>query len=506
MALNGAGRRPGSLPRSVFVKRWLPPALLAASLSAVYLRTLAPGLTWMHDGADGGDLITAAATGGVPHPSGYPLYTLLAGAFQRLPVGSLAYRTNLLSALCAVLAALLVYALVARSSDETGTPGGWLAGSVSAYAFGLAPLLWSQAVITEVYTLQAAFVALALFLSAAPPARIPPGPLDYARGLVLGLGAGGHLTTLLLTPLLLVNAMRRGDRDERGAPGRLRMDRRSMLRQVAGLIAGLCIYLVLPLRAAAGAPVNWGNAVTLPRLWWLVSGKLYQEEVLRLGSPESWDRLRSAAALLLGQFGLPAVILGFAGLLFFSSPARLRLVTAWCAAAFTAFALGFGTLDSYVYLLPAFIAFAIWIGQGAAGMLRLNPRLGEAVCALLLVSLFLRAGANWPQVDASRDSEAERFGARIMQEAPPDAILFARGDRAVFTLWYFHFALGQRRDLAVIAEDLLGFDWYLETLRTTYPGLALPRTVTPSSTIPVLNPERPACDVDAGEEPALNCG
>ena len=40
-----------------------------------------------------------------------------------------------------------------------------------------------------------------------------------------------------------------------------------------------------------------------------------------------------------------------------------------------------------------------------------------------------------------------------------DAILFASGDRAGFTTWYFHFTLHQRPDLTVIATDLLHFDW-----------------------------------------------
>ena len=49
---------------------------------AVYLASLAPGLTWANFGADGGDLIAAAATGGVAHPTGYPFYLLLARLFQ----------------------------------------------------------------------------------------------------------------------------------------------------------------------------------------------------------------------------------------------------------------------------------------------------------------------------------------------------------------------------------------------------------------------------------------
>ena len=67
----------------------------------IYLATLAPGLTFEHYGTDGGDLITAARTLGVPHPTGYPTYTLLAWLFSHLPVGIIAYRVNLLSAISA---------------------------------------------------------------------------------------------------------------------------------------------------------------------------------------------------------------------------------------------------------------------------------------------------------------------------------------------------------------------------------------------------------------------
>src|SRR5262245_14429377 len=93
-------------------------AAVLASLLLVYLSTLAPGLTWANHGADGGDLITAAATGGVAHPSGYPTYLVLARLFLALPFGPLAFRVNLLSAVCAAGAAALVVGLVSQASVE----------------------------------------------------------------------------------------------------------------------------------------------------------------------------------------------------------------------------------------------------------------------------------------------------------------------------------------------------------------------------------------------------
>ena len=202
---------------------YFPPLLLAVSLLAVYLATMAPGLTWANAGADGGDLIAAAATGGVAHPTGYPLYLLLARLFQCLPVGSLAYRTNLLSAVAAVLAALLVYALVDRNLSSLSSATRWLAGLASGAAIGLSPLFWSQAVITEVYALHAFFVALLLFLSIDDSSlRISKNFHGLFLGLAFGLAMGNHVTSLLLFPVVFSTALRR---DPVTAQGKRLMDR-----------------------------------------------------------------------------------------------------------------------------------------------------------------------------------------------------------------------------------------------------------------------------------------
>ena len=115
------------------IERFLP-VVLCLSLLAVYGLTLAPGLTWANSGADGGDLIAAAATGGVPHPTGYPVYLLLA-VFQFLPIGSPATRPTF-SALAAAGASVLVYELVMRCSLPSRNH---LAGLISVARLGFRP-------------------------------------------------------------------------------------------------------------------------------------------------------------------------------------------------------------------------------------------------------------------------------------------------------------------------------------------------------------------------------
>lgn len=508
------------IPTSNSLQNYFPPVLLAISLLVIYLSVLAPGLTWANGGNDGGDLIAAAATGGIAHPTGYPLYLLLARVFQFLPVGSLAFRTNLMSALVTALAAGLVYSIVTTFLSPSRLVQYWPAGMAAGYAFGLAPLIWSQAVITEVYALQAFLVLLILYLYAyAKPAHASnfrQKRLDGWRGLALGLAMGNHFTTILLVPVALLLGSIHHQPDSDGTPhperpwfGNLKLDAASLRRQLAWFVLGLSLYLIIPLRALAHPPINWGNAVTPERFWWLVSGQLYQSYYLQFTLAGLWERIQAWAALLLEQFGLPGLVLGLIGLVVFGSRSRLYILTAWMAAVSLAFAVFYRSVDSYVYLIPMFISFAIWIGLGIGGLVKglsqRLPILGVGL-GLILIGYFVgRSVTHVSEVDASNDDRAESFGREVLSAAPENAMIFAKGDRAIFTLWYFHFALSERPDLAVIATDLLHFDWYQENLRSTYPSLVVPGPFPWPETIVIANPRHPACYVRYSDHAEIEC-
>ena len=81
--------RPERFQRSDFVAA----GLVFLITLGVYIATLAPNVTLL----DSGELITAAATFGVGHPPGYPLWTMSGFALSHLlPIGNMAWRMNLL--------------------------------------------------------------------------------------------------------------------------------------------------------------------------------------------------------------------------------------------------------------------------------------------------------------------------------------------------------------------------------------------------------------------------
>lgn len=138
------------------------PAIQLRCFLAVFLGTLAlycitmPNYVTMEDS---GEFITSAFKRGIPHPPGYPLYVWIGHLFTYLPFGTVAYRIHLFSAVFAAAAAGLLTLIALRL--RVGSTAAVLAG----LAFALSRTFWSQAVIAEVYALNAFFFFLLLWIA-----------------------------------------------------------------------------------------------------------------------------------------------------------------------------------------------------------------------------------------------------------------------------------------------------------------------------------------------------
>lgn len=457
----------------------LIPLAIIFILGACYARTIAPDLTWAHFSADGGDLIAATTSGGVPHPSGYPLYLILARCFQFLPVGNLAFRTNLLSAVCIILTALFLYAYILH--QLRGRPLAQFASFLATIAYGLAPFVWGQALVTEVYALHGLLIMLCLYFLSLKESKVS----EWTRGLVFGVAATNHLTAIMMLPLLAL-----------GSDGKLFVSTTVILKRGWGVLCGLSLYLSLPVRAYFNPPVNWGDASTLDGFFWLISGRLYDQYPFSLPFADMVQRLRGFAGLLLEQYTWIGALLGLYGLLSLSSR-RMLIPTLWMGMIFLLFAVSYGSYDSQVNLLPVWLSFAIWIACGLQDLftaLQDHTKLSLYLAGLLFASLMIRIPFSISSVDVSGDFQARDFINHAVAEIPPDSLVFVDGDEQIFSLWYTQFALNQRSDIAIIAEGLLPYKWYHENLQYTYISLNVPqRDKLQLSDLTAANPNRTIC-------------
>ncbi len=454
----------------------LLPALIAL---LVYRLTLAPDLTWGHNGADGGDLLTAALTGGVPHPSGYPTYLLLLRAWLALLGGTPAFAGNLFSAVAAAGAILGIAVTSAFVLERLSCPlpTARLIAAATALLLAFSPTLWSQAVITEVYGLHALFATLLIYVTIRLGESHPIGGLQgLIAGLVLGIGLGNHLSLLLLIPGSIAYLWL----------ARARFSRRGVGGIIAGCVLGLLVYLYLPWAARSDPPINWGDPRDLSRLWWLVSGRVYQPLVFAF--PLQWLpwRLSSWASLLLQNLSFPGLALALLGLWHAGEVRRdLQSMILLHGGIISIYALGYDTADSYVYLIPAYLALAPAVALGAwvfgKEALRWSaahrPAWRRGIPILLTLAFlalpFAQAWRYWEAEDLSRDTEAASFGKEALATADSDALLVASSDAVTFALWYYRYGLGMRPDVAILNPRLYAFDWYQRTVSHWHPDVVL---------------------------------
>lgn len=445
--------------------RWLAVGAAVVAL-LVYVATLAPGLSFEHNGTDGGDLIAAARTLGIPHPSGYPTYTLLAWLFSQVPIGVIAYRVNLLSAVCAAGAVGLLCRVAQHLLPDSEYRLALSAATALTLAFS--SLLWSQAVISEVYALLTLFAALLLWLLV----RWRNGGSDrslWLAGLALGLGLGNHLTLAFAAPAALILLW----------PERQRwFRRRALLPTVLLFFGGLSVYVYLPLAAAHNPPVNWGNPQTWDRFLWVVTGRQYQPFAFGLDPAEMPGRLSTWAWLLGDQFGWWGLAIALVGAWWWwqhDQPLALGALTWMLLSGVYAFL--YDTGDSHVYLLPAALLLALWWSAGSHYLLHLARRLRPAWQRLALAAiLILPLGSlalHWQAADPDDDWVIHAYIDRALEEVAPGGLIVVRGDRPTFSLWYGIYAEGQRPDVAVVNGPLLAYIWYRNQVRHLYPDLTL---------------------------------
>lgn len=440
----------------------------------VYVITLAPTITWQHGGVDSGDFASAVAVGGVPHPPGYPTYIILGTLFQYIPFGDVAYRLNLLSAVSAALTValtgLIVYRLLQThlkpklDSDQNALM--WCCAFSASLLLAFAPLFWSQAVIAEVYTLNALFFALLLY-GAIRSSSANEQWLVPLLSFGLAVGLGNHLSLLLVLPGLVVLM-----------PVRWRLD--LIPRVLLPFVAGLSIYATLYWRATTLPPVNWGMATSWPNFVWLVTAEAYRHFLFATPTELFAPRLASLVRILSQAFTGWGIPVGLAGLLFMVfHNRRLFFSLALPFLTVVGYAVTYNTTDAYVYLLPVLLIFSVAIGWGlfhlsstyfpvARSTAFASGLVLTAIALLPLIPLLL----NFSTQDLSDDHEAFHFAQSSLQVVQPNAVIVTNDDPRTFALWYVRYGNNLRPDVAIVNSNLLPYPWYRTTLQRTHSQLS----------------------------------
>jgi hypothetical protein len=484
-------------------------ALLPLGLA---LLTAAPCPTWL----DSGEFLAAGFVLGEAHPPGHPVYVTVFKLLSLLPLGSIAFRGALASAVPAAIACFLLFRLLLALSRQLDTDApSWLRAPfalLGALLFGATPALWGQASRTEVYALQIALVLgglVPLVRFGLEPRGARDGRLLAAAGLAFGLSlANHHFLSLLLVPGVIVLLTE-------DALAKWRRTVSHLLRGVVPAIAvGLLAYAHLPLRTrTAPGAVSLGATPDLPTFLWVVSARSFQHAVTEPPTTSYGERLVESAFLLASQFG-PALgvivaVLGLGGLYFLARQRwalglmlALALVATWAARAWMGFDIH--NPDVLGYLMVAVLVLCVGvarIGPVIAAVLpsRLTVRIGAATVVAAGLALTIAHGvvSSWREVDLSASRGAELVAERQLGDLPPRSVLITELFGSAFNVWPAQMVEGQRPDVAHFHYSFVGFPSYVQQVFERHPDLqgvlraALARGVLDEQELSSLAQRRP---------------
>jgi hypothetical protein len=366
-------------------------AALVLVLGAVYLWTLLPGPGHTHDTVEAQ---FAAPLLCVAHPSGSPTYLLLGYAFSHLvPIGTPAYRMNLLSALFGVLACLVVRRLLRRLGARE------IVAWTTAVAFGLTPTFWRFSVVAEVYGLNLLFVALV------SDSLVKWRQTGRDRDFLLAcawyvVSFGNHLTMVTVLPAFVFFVM--------ATRWRVLVDWKLVVAVTSLILLGLLPYSYLIIRTLDPSTPYVAHAITnIPQLWGYTTGADFRDLMFAHSTPtQILGRLPLFLPFLWNECApfIPLAVVGALALADRVTVVYLGLLSL----GHLAFALGFESGEADDYYIPIYFATAVLAGVGLERLLssRFVSRFGRRVPAVLCLAFPLALGV-WHRAEVERMKRPE---------------------------------------------------------------------------------------------------
>jgi len=369
--------------------------LVIIIVAVIYLRTMLPGMGYS------GDVAKFQFIGkvlGVPHPPGYPLYVLLNRLFITLPIGSIAFRANLMSLFFGLLTVVFLYFILRRLGVVS-----YLAAGTS-LTFALTYTFWSQSLIAEVYTLNSFFLAVIIFLSLKWQQT---GRRVYFQWSVLlfGLSLAHHLTMLFLAPALLYLLLKLVPREL--------FNPKTWRLALISLMLALIPYSFLFIRTYQRAPYLESPVRNLADFYNVITAKYFQADLFAFGwrelitkrIPWFFDRIEE-------EWTWPLLLIMIIGLGWMNRSHRiLSFFLIIFILGQSIFIINYHIHDIFVFFIPVYFCLAIFLGAGWQSLVSkpktLTPIPRFTVLRLLPLAIFFLCSAfplylgykNFPRAD-----------------------------------------------------------------------------------------------------------
>lgn len=458
-------------PRRTGGTAWsLGPSSVVAGMALVAYLLLAPPVSG--DG-DGSEFTLVLATGGMAHPTGYPLYTIAGHLFCRAlhALGApWPYAANAWSAVGAALAIFFLHALATRFALRAAPRApGWtrdLAALLPVVLFGLNPIWTNEAMLAEVYAWHIAWVLGAATFFTVQIERLEHGEGGRAAevrvagtwGLLCGLGVAHHLTSVLIAAPCSIGLIAALAWARRLRPA-------LVLAALGGALIPLASYAYVAWRAFHPGLVQWES---LQPSWYgvleHVTGRRYQH-FMGYFAPSEEHRVqlqRAGYPLLMAGMALQFLALARAQ----GVAARIGIGTLLVAGlGVTFYAFHYGVLDPGPYFLPAIALALVALAPAAAGLLGAAATAARPLAmtlGMIVVVALAAVLAPWVREAQARRGELlefERIARSMWASVPPGPALVLWADDRYERLIEYQILRHEKPDLIIIDPELLADDY-----------------------------------------------
>jgi hypothetical protein len=413
---------------------------------------------------DSGEFAASALSLGLPHPPGYPLICLLGKISTLVPVGTVAFRLNLLSTCFVLLSLLLILGTLSKFTPKLSKIELFL----GSFVFLGCRSLFAECLTAKgcIYTFTLFTFSIAAWVYFKSKDNEPKAAEWVLLLFVWGLGMANHWQSQLFwIPFIILTAWQ----------WRRTLSFKTLTYGFCLAIVGMSVYLYLPLRGIFYPCPFWGDPTKVAGFYWVVTRQLVAGlEPLSRDFSFYQGSLKEYFRVMTLHWMPGTFILFLIGIGEFWRENRSKFwgwLTLYCPV-FLAVMLVHE--EKNTYLVPLYIislsglvmiAFVLGLHRVLAFLNGYKNKMvyGIFIIAILLASFF------WLVQDQIKENRAqytlaEDFGENVMLDIPRDGLVLAEGDHYVMSLWYLQVVRKLRPDILFEPADFLVHDWGWEQI------------------------------------------
>jgi hypothetical protein len=448
------------------VKKYLDYAIsmgIFAAVLAYYWAQLCPTFYFW----DSAELAAAVASGGLPHPPGFPLYLILVKLFCLAIPMDIGAASGLFSAVCGAAACALLYLVLIKliSGYQVTASLARLLALGGSICLAVSASLTAQSTRAEVYSLNLLLFMAGLYFLADyfNPNRGNHSSPKYflAACLLLGLGlANHHLTILVTMPGLIYLAIKS------------RLNIKAIIAGAVAFVIPLSLYYYLIILAGHNPDLNWGNPKTIGDLFAVISGKGFNKPVAAFSMAHLAENYGFDISLLYRQLGPLMGVSALVGIMF--AWIKNRIVSGYflLCLIFNMLSTVFNEMyyyenaDIHGYLLISLVCLIVF---GIFGIIAISNKFGNRarwylIAVISTISIAIPAYGNRGWGNLSGNLAAKKLATSIMDKCPRNSLVVTSSYNSFFILKAAQHVYGYRTDLRVVNVYLFGQKWYRESI------------------------------------------